>query len=183
MEDIKDRLGDYRYNYFKNLQNYLDTDLYFYGSIKRYDYFEKGSDVDITVITDNVNSTISKLKNYLNIKKSDVKKIYQKFYENSNKVVVGYKIKYQDDKNKLNFDILIYDEKYRDIVVQNMNAINNLPSYIVILLVILKVIYYNLGIISKDLYLQFKNFIFTSYFSKKLMLYDKNLATTIILDE
>lgn len=183
MEDIKDRLGEYRYNYFTNLQNYLDTDLYFYGSIKRYDYFEKGSDIDITVITDNVNSTVSKLKNYLNSKKSDVKKIYQKFYENPNKVVVGYKIKYQDDKNKLNFDILIYDEKYRDIIIENIDAINNLPFYIIILLVILKVIYYNLSLISKELYLRLKSLIFTSYFSKQIILYDKSLATTIILDD
>lgn len=183
MEDIKDRLGEYRYNYFTNLQNYLDTKLYFYGSIKRYDYFEKGSDIDITVITDNVNSTISKLKNYLHTKKSDVKKIYQKFYENPNKVVVGYKIKYQDDEKDLNFDILIYDEKYRDVVVENIDAINNLPSYIIIFLVILKSIYYNLSLISKDYYLQLKNCIFTIYFSKQLILYNKNLSTTIILDE
>ena len=183
MEDIKDRLGEYRYNYFKNLQNYLDTDLYFYGSIKRYDYFEKGSDVDITVITDNVNSTLSKLKNYLNSKKSDVKKIYQKFYENPNKVVVGYKIKYEDDKNKLNFDISIYDEKYRDIMIKNMDTINNLPLYIIFLLVILKAIYYNLSLISKESYLQVKNCIFTSYFSKKIIFYNKSLSTTIILDD
>jgi predicted nucleotidyltransferase len=183
MEDIKDRLGEYRYNYFKNLQNYLDTELYFYGSIKRYDYFEKGSDIDITIITDNVHSKLSKLKIYLNAKKKDVKKIYQNFYENPDRVVVGYKIKYQDDENNLIFDILIYDEKYRDVVMENMDAINNFPSYILVLLVMLKSIYYNLGLITKDMYLQLKSLIFTSYFSKQLILYDKNLSTTIIIDE
>ena len=182
MEDIKDRLGDYKYNYFTSLQKYLDTELYFYGSIKRFDYFDNGSDIDITVITDNVNSTLSKLQNYLNAKKSEVKKIYQKFYENSNKIVVGYKIKYQDEKKDLNFDILIYDEKYRDIVMENINAINNLPSYVIILLVILKFIYYNLCLIPKEYYLRIKSLIFTCYFSNQLILYDKSLSTTIILD-
>ena len=108
MEDIKDRLGDYRYNYFSNLQKYLDTELYFYGSIKRSDYFQKGSDIDITVITDNVHSTLSKLQNYLNIKKTEIKKIYQKFYIRSKSIVVGYKIKYEDKERNFSFDILIY---------------------------------------------------------------------------
>ena len=94
MEDIKDRLGDYRYNYFTSLQKYLDTELYFYGSIKRFDYFDNGSDIDITVITDNVNSTLSKLQNYLNAKKSEVKKIYQKFGINRNpKICYGHRNK------------------------------------------------------------------------------------------
>ena len=126
MEDIKDRLGDYRYNYFSNLQKYLDTELYFYGSIKRSDYFQKGSDIDITVITDNVHSTLSKLQNYLNIKKTEIKKIYQKFYIRSKSIVVGYKIKYEDKERNFSFDILIYDEKYRKSVIENLNDINNL---------------------------------------------------------
>ena len=29
MEDIKERLGEYKYNFFKNFQNYLDTELMF----------------------------------------------------------------------------------------------------------------------------------------------------------
>lgn len=182
MEDIKDRLGDYRYNYFLNLQKYLDTELYFYGSIKRYDYFQKGSDIDITVITDNVNSTLSKVQNYLNIKKTEIKKIYQKFYIRSKSMVVGYKIKYEDKEHNFSFDILIYDEKYRKSVLENLNDINNLPGYMIVILVIIKILYYSLSIISKDIYLYLKNAIFHMYFNQTICIYDKKKGTTVILD-
>jgi len=182
MEDIKDRLGDYRYNYFSNLQKYLDTELYFYGSIKRYDYFQKGSDIDITLITDNVHSTLSKLQNYLNIKKTEIKKIYQKFYIRSKSIVVGYKIKYEDKERNFSFDILIYDEKYRKSVLENLNDINNLPGYMIVILIIIKILYYSLGIISKDIYLYLKNAIFHMYFNQTICIYDKKKGTTVILD-
>ena len=182
MEDIKDRLGDYKYNYFSNLQKYLDTELYFYGSIKRSDYFQKGSDIDITVITDNVHSTLSKLQNYLNIKKTEIKKIYQKFYIRSKSIVVGYKIKYEDKERNFSFDILIYDEKYRKSVIENLNDINNLPGYMIVILITIKMLYYSLGIISKDIYLYLKNSIFHMYFNQTICIYDKKKGTTVILD-
>ena len=182
MEDIKDRLGEYRYDYFTNLQKYLDTDLCFYGSIKRSDYFQNASDIDVTVITDNVHSILAKLQNYLNIKKSDIKKIYQKFYERSKAIVIGYKIKYEDNQRNFSYDILIYDEKYRDIVVENLENINNLPSYMVVILIFIKILYYSLGIIPKDTYLYLKNAIFHMYFNKTICFYDRKKATTVILD-
>lgn len=181
MEDIKDRLGDYRYNYFTSLQKYLDTKLYFYGSIKRFDYFQKGSDIDVTVITDNVHSTLSKLQNFLNVKKSKVQKLYQKFYKNNKSLVIGYKISYEDEAKNLSFDILIYDEKYRSTIIDNINSINNLPIHIVLILVILKFFYYYLGLISEKTYSYFKNGLFHMYFNKTY-LYDKRDRTTIMLD-
>ena len=74
MDDIKDRLGDYKYNFFTNLQNYIDSELLFFGSIKRFDFFPNSSDIDIIIITDNVNEMISKVHNYLQLKKTEVKK-------------------------------------------------------------------------------------------------------------
>jgi hypothetical protein len=181
MEDIKERLGEYKYNYFSDLQRHLDTELYFYGSIKRPDYFSNASDVDITIITDNINSLLLKAQIHLKIKKKDIKKIYQKFYENSN-IVIGYKIKYEDKDNNLFYDLLIYDEKYRKMVLHNINDINNLPTYLIIILVVLKTIYYSLGIISKEMYLYCKNSLFYMYFNKKFDFYHKKNTSTIILD-
>jgi predicted nucleotidyltransferase len=182
MEDIKDRLGEYKYNYFTNLQKYLDTDLYFYGSIKRSDYFQNSSDIDVTVITDNVKSTLSKLQNYLNVKTGDIKKIYQKFYERSNSIVQGYKIKYEDKNNNFSYDILIYDEEYRKVVLENLDDINNLPTYMIAILIFVKILYYILGIISKDMYLYLKNGIFHMYFNKTICIYDRKKGTTVIID-
>lgn len=181
MEDIKERLGQYKYNYFLDLQKYLDTNLYFYGSIKRADYFSNASDIDITIITDNINSILPKIQNYLHIKRTDIKRIYQKFNKNSS-VVIGYKIKYENKDNNLFYDLLIYDEKYREIVIDNMNDINNLPTYLLILLMIVKTIYYTLGLMTKNMYLYCKNALFYMYFNKTLKLYNKKDTTTIILD-
>ena len=182
MDDIKDRLGNYKYSFFKNLQNYLNTELIFYGSIKRYDFFPKSSDVDIAIITDNVTSLMSKLKNFLHIKNYDVKKIFQKFTEKSSEIITGYKIKYKDETNNLIFDILIYDEKYRHVITQNLNDINNLPFFMIVLLCILKFFYYNLCLIPTSIFLYIKNSLFYMYFNKSINIYSKNKATTIIID-
>ena len=126
MEDIKDRLGNYKYNFFNNLQNYIETELIFFGSIKRFDFFKNSSDIDIIIITDDVKSLLYKVQNFLNIKKTNIKKIYQQYSVNDN-IVYGYKIKYDDKDSDMSFDLLIYDDKFRTDVMKNINDINNLP--------------------------------------------------------
>ena len=44
MDDIKNRLTDFKYNFLSEMKEYLETDLLFYGSIKRLDYFETNSE-------------------------------------------------------------------------------------------------------------------------------------------
>ena len=182
MEEIKYRLGEYKYEFFSKMQNYLNTELIFFGSIKRSDYFKNYSDIDIAIITDNASSLLPKIQNYLNIKNSSIKKIYQKFTEKSRIVITGYKIKYEDKVNNLTFDLLVYDEKYKNIVMENIIAINDLPLFIIIILSILKFIYYNLKLMSKSYYLYLKNSIFYMYFNKKLSIYNKDFITTISVD-
>jgi len=183
MEDIKDRLGEYKYNFFTDLQNYLNTELLFFGSIKRIDFFENASDIDIIVITDNVNSLLSKLKNYLKVTNTSIQKIYQQFSIYDRGIVTGYKLKYKnDDDPNLVFDILIYDEKNRNVIMKNINDINNLPSYMILILYILKFLYYKLGLLTNYIYTNIKTYIFHCYFNKKLKKYDHEHATTIMLD-
>ena len=67
MEDIKDRLGEYKYNFLKKLENYIGTELIFFGSIKRCDYFQENSDIDIAIISDNVQDTLTKIKFFLDL--------------------------------------------------------------------------------------------------------------------
>ena len=179
MEDIK--LSKDKYIFFKNLEDYLGETLIFYGSIKRIDYFNESSDIDITVITDNVNSVLIKLTNYLKIDKNKITKIYQKFNQ-EDKLIYGYKIKYIDEEKNLNFDILVYNKKYSKEVLQNIYEINNLPFYVTFMLYILKTIYYKLNLISKKKFLDIKNFIFYMYFNKKIN-WNKSTSfmTTIII--
>ena len=182
MEDIKDRLGEYKYNYFTNLQNYLDTELYFYGSIKRFDYISNSSDVDIIVITDNVKSMLSKIQTYLNISKDKSKKMIQQHSINDKGFITGNKIKYQKDENGIEFDLIIYDEKYRKAVLQNIYNINNFPLYIIIPVYILKILYYKLYLISRKIYIDLKNLIFDYYFNREFRYYNIDKAQVIMLD-
>jgi predicted nucleotidyltransferase len=182
MEDIKDRLGDYKYNFFKKLQNYLDTELIFYGSIKRYDYFENSSDVDITIITENVKSLLFKVQQYLHVEKNQTQKIFQQHSIDHKGMITGYKIKYSNQEENIYFDLLIYDEKFRKEIMQNINDINNLPLYMVIILHILKIFHYTLRLIPDSLYLYLKNCIFYSYFNKELKYYKKEISSVIMIE-
>ena len=75
MTKTKNKLPD-KTNYFlTNLSDYLQTPLYFYGSIQRYDYYHGHSDIDIDIFTNNEKSTINTLSNYLQIDKKKFKKI------------------------------------------------------------------------------------------------------------
>jgi hypothetical protein len=181
MDDIKDRLGDYKYNFFTTLQNYIDSELLFFGSIKRFDFFPNSSDIDIIIITDNVDEMIKKVRDYLQLNKTEIKKIYQRFSKNSGGVITGYKIKYNDPTNDCAFDLLIYDEKYREVVTQNINDINNMAPYMVAVLYIIKYVYYRLGLITNSMYLYLKNALFHMYFTGTL-LYKKEFSQTIIVD-
>ena len=182
MEDIKDRLGEYKYNFFNNLQNYLDTELYFYGSIKRFDYISNSSDIDIIVITDNVKSILSKTQTYLNISKDKTQKIFQQHSVNDKGIITGYKIKYYNDENNIEFDLLVYDEKNRKAVLQNIYDINNFPLYIIIPVYILKILYYKLYLISRKIYIDLKNLIFDYYFNREFRYYNIDKAQVIMLD-
>ena len=156
METTKNKLSDYEENFFLKLSNYLDTKLYFYGSIQRNDYFPGSSDIDVDVFSDNMTTTISKLQHFFGVKKSEFKKIVYKV-RTSNKIIHGYKYKYNDPLNKLNTEFSIYDEKYKDLVLLEHSSRIIIPFYISWMLIILKYLYYNIGIIPKKIYYYLKN--------------------------
>lgn len=173
IEKIKNNLTDYDYQFLTKLQRYIDTELIFFGSIKRCDFFIGKSDIDIAIITDNVESVKKKLQNYLNIGKSKIKKSMQKI-PNSNKLVYGYKINYDDEENNLYLEIIIYDEQYRSFIINNIEKTTNLPFYITIIYFILKVLTYSLPILSEDILKYCKNFVMNNYLEQTL---SKNLIT------
>ena len=73
METIKYKLSKKKIEFLQNMQEYLDTKLYFYGSIQRFDYIDNVSDIDICIFTDNMDSTILSLQQYLNVEKKYIK--------------------------------------------------------------------------------------------------------------
>ena len=160
MEKYKDKLNDYKYNFLVDLQNHLNQEFIFYGSINRMDYFKNNSDIDIAIITDNTHSVLFKIQHYLNIDKTNIKKIYQQFNKKNTNIVRGYKIKYKDVENNFRFDMNVYDEKYRTFVLDNIYKHNTMPIVLSALLCILKFLFYKLYLFPKSFFMQIKNAIF-----------------------
>lgn len=155
MDLTNKRLTQNQKIFFTNLSNIIDKPIYFYGSIQRPDYMPEKSDIDIDIFTDNETSTIQLLSNHLNIKISEFKKTIYKI--NSN-MVYGYKTKYEDIENNINVELSVYDEKYKKLILQEHETCKNLPIYTVIILYIIKVLYYKFQLISIQSYRRLKQF-------------------------
>jgi predicted nucleotidyltransferase len=167
MEDIKERLSEQNYHFLKKFQEYIGSELIFFGSIKRCDFLQKYSDIDIAIISDNVENTLAKLKNFLNMDNQKIRKIFQKFPNTSN-IVYGYKTNYNDVNNDLSLEIILYDEKYRTHVINSVNNINNFPFYVTYILFIIKILYYKLNVISDNLFKYIKQLLMENYLNQKL---------------
>lgn len=161
METTKNNLSPYESIFFKKLGNYLDTKIYFFGSIQRYDYFPGVSDIDVDIFTDNVSRTISQIQNYLNIdKNSTTKFIYKIDNKNSEyKIVNGHKIEYEDKEKSLSVEFSIYDVKFKELILQEHIRKTSLPFFVTFFLVIIKYLYYILCIMPKNIYKYLKNFL------------------------
>jgi predicted nucleotidyltransferase len=170
MEDIKDKITERNYHFLKKFENYIGAELIFFGSVKRCDYFEENSDIDIAIISDNVQDTLTKIKFFLDINNSKIRKIFQKFPNNddNNIIVYGYKTNYNDYSNNLSLEIILYDEKYRKQVMESVNNINNFPFYITYFLIIIKLFYYKFNLISSKTYKWFKDILMENYLKQDL---------------
>jgi hypothetical protein len=155
METTKNEMTPYAKDFFYKLGNYLDTKIYYYGSIQRNDYFQNSSDIDVDIFTDNEASTISKIQHFLNIKKYKIKKFVYKL-NLSNKIVYGRKVSYHDIENNFSAEIYIYSINDKESVLKEHKLKTTLPFYIEVLLIILKYFYYKLGLISKDTFKYYK---------------------------
>lgn len=158
METTKNEMDTYSKHFFLKLGNYLDNQIYYFGSIQRDDYFPGKSDIDVDLFTTNESSTIMKLQNFLGIEKYKFKKFVYKLHK-TKKIVYGHKVKYEDPDNKFFTELSIYNEKDKEDVLLEHNSKAILPFYVSWLLIILKIIYYNLGILPEDTYSYFKKII------------------------
>lgn len=166
METTKNELPDFANNFFSKLRNYLDTKIYFFGSVQRDDYFPSSSDIDIAIFTDNINSTINKLQLFLNIDRNNFKNfVWRLNYDNS--LVKGYKIMYKEPERNFAAEMSIYDEKYKNSILIEHNGKRVLPLYATCSLIILKYLFYTLNIIPSELYIYFKKFILSTLIFKK----------------
>ena len=153
IEQISNKLTEKQKGFFNNLSIYIDTPLYFYGSILRTDYLPGKSDIDTVIFTDNEYSTINMLCNHLHMTKTDFRKFV---YKIDSKMVYGYKTKYEDKSKDIDIEICIYNFRYKKIILKEHTSLACLPFFVSICLIIIKFFYYNLGLISNDSYRNFK---------------------------
>lgn len=160
--------------FFYDLQNYLDEDLYFYGSVNRSDYVHGKSDIDVAIFTDNEYSLMTKLQHYLHLDKKSFKKFVYIIGDNT---TTGYKVKYKNEEENLQVEFAIYNEKYRDIIIKDHTRKFVLPFYITCLLCLIKFFYYTFPILSKSFYIDTKKWILNSLYSPEIN------TQFIVLDE
>jgi predicted nucleotidyltransferase len=158
MENTKNNMPLYAKNFFDKLSNYLNTKIYYFGSIQRYDYFPKSSDIDVDIFTDNEEQTINYLMNFLGLKKYEFKKFVYKLHQ-TNKLVYGHKVKYKEPHNNFSVEISIYNENVKYEVLKEHNLKMDIPIYASFLLIILKYLYYNFALLSKSNYKYLKGLI------------------------
>ena len=138
-----------------NIKKYLDTELYYYGSILRSDYIPEQSDIDMVIFTDNEYSTISKLQHVLHVKRDEFKKVIWKL---NNDYIYGYKIRIPGSEPEV--EIAIYNTDFKEILLEEFLApIKSAPILVVICLYILKFLYYRLHLMSRNNYARLKRYI------------------------
>lgn len=145
METTKNALSEETKQFFFKVSEYLDTKLYFYGSVQRIDYIPEKSDIDVEIFTDNEYSTMRKLEHLLKINHKDVHKIAWIINKTP---VYGYKVKYTNPEKNINVEFCIYNTIYKKIVSEEHKSKFILPLHISIALYILKYVFYKLNIIS-----------------------------------
>jgi hypothetical protein len=158
METTHNKISPYAKKFFDRLSQYLDTKLYFYGSVQRSDYFPNSSDIDVDIFTDNESSTILQMQNFLKVPRKNFKRIVYRLHR-TNELVSGYKIKYKSPKNNFEVEFSIYNERYKTQVLKEHNFKTVLPWYVGLLLYILKFVYYKLFVLPTSTYLFLKNLI------------------------
>ena len=100
-------------DFFKRMENYLDTELIYYGSVNRPDYVHDKSDIDVAIFTDNEYSIMAKLQHFLHVKQNAFDKVVWKL---NGKVLYGYKIKCEKYID-IRCEIAIYNNEYKDILL------------------------------------------------------------------
>jgi predicted nucleotidyltransferase len=166
METTKNKIPENQEIFFEKLKKYLDTKIYFFGSVQRDDYFKESSDIDVAIFTDNVKGIIYKLQIFLDKESDDFKNFVWKI-PGDNTIVKGYKVKYKNKDENFVTEISIYDIKYKEKVLKEYNGKRELPFYATWSLIFIKFLFYKLGIIPLELFLYLKNFILTVMISKK----------------
>lgn len=159
METTNNKLPDNVVLFFKELSEYLDTKILYFGSVQRGDYFPGKSDIDVDIFTDNEHSIMTKMQHFLNIDKKKFKNFVWRLNHN-NTIAHGHKVMYKNEEQNFNAEFSIYNEKYKQSILKEHLAKTILPFYATWMLILLKFFHYTIPL------LEYKTF---SYLKKKIL--------------
>jgi hypothetical protein len=159
METTNNKLPDNIVSFFKELSEYLDTKILYFGSVQRGDYFPGKSDIDVDIFTDNEHSIITKMQHFMNIDKKKFKNFIWRL-NHDNTMAHGHKVMYKNEEQNFNAEFSIYNEKYKQGILKEHLAKTILPFYATWMLIILKFFHYTIPL------LEYKTF---SYLKKKIL--------------
>ena len=165
MEYTKNKLSDDVQVFLRSVKQALDIDFIFYGSVQRLDYY-RGSDIDISIFTDNVSSVISKLAAYLNVDKRKIKRTFSMSHGKYNPVL-GNKIYYISENLSSPIEFSIYNVKDKDEVITRYHSKLNVPIYVSVLLILTKFIFHTLHLIDLARYKDIKAFLLSTALGKR----------------
>jgi hypothetical protein len=138
--------------FLKNLEQVTNHKIYFFGSSRRFDFIQ-GCDIDMAMFSDNIDSLIAKIIGFLNIK-NDFK---QFVHIEKNVLVNGYKLNY--NANDINIELVVYDNKFKTIMLDFYEKSANLPIIMSVFLLFLK--YLNVyNMLNKKIYYKIKVLLF-----------------------
>jgi predicted nucleotidyltransferase len=170
MEKTKNQLTPAQSSFFLNLRNFLDTPIYFFGSIQRFDYIPGYSDIDALVFTDNFTEMKYKLTSFFKKQVSDFKRIVKHI---GNQVFVGYKIFYKDLEKSILVEVSVFSSKDKEMYLKVQREVkDSVPLGVMIIMYIVKLLYYRLQLISNSSYKEIKAYFLNQHSDKEFVSID-----------
>jgi hypothetical protein len=157
MENTRKPFPEHIHRFFTSLSQFLETPLYFFGSVQRIDYIPGKSDIDIDIFTNNIEYTKKKLAYFLKMKKGDFKKVMWRL--KNNRVIHGYKIMYKNPKQKIIAEFSLFNESVKNFVLEEHREAITYPTHALVLLYIVKFFYYQIGCIDRKMYKRMKTYL------------------------
>lgn len=160
-------LSQEAHTFFYELQDYLDndfnTEMYFYGSVQRFDYFPGQSDIDIGILTDNEYSVMNKMQHFLSTRTSlkvDKKDFIKVAWKLNGNYIYGYKLKYENPELNVIAEFAIFNNKFKNILVQEHYRTIDIPFFTAFLVLLLKFFYYVIPLLPTKVFAYLKRKLF-----------------------
>lgn len=148
--------------FLTQLSDYLGIPLLYYGSIQRTDFFEGHSDIDVDIFTDNEDSTLNMMQQFMKRPAYKFKKVAWRLHD-SKQMVYGHKIMYKDPQDEFKVEFSIYNERFKENILAEHIKKTVLPWYCTLILLILKTLHYKMGIFPDEIFSYLKNKILTLF--------------------